>query len=74
VLLEGELVPALIYYRCANPAHQQPSGNKSDTLTIHEKKWAYCAHDIRAKGHQWVDTGGLTIDQLRSAQRRAPQK
>ena len=64
---------ALVYYRCANPKHQQGNADKSDTLTIHEGKWAYCAHDIRAKGHVWAPTGGVTIEQVRSAQRRPAQ-
>lgn len=65
---------ALIYYRCTNPAHHQAASNKSDTLTIHEGKWAYCGHDIRAKGHVWTATNGVTLEQVRSAQRRAPQQ
>ena len=65
---------ALIFFRCTNPAHQQAASNKSDTLTIHERKWAYCAHDIRAKGHVWTATNGITIEQVRSAQRRTPQQ
>jgi hypothetical protein len=64
---------ALVHFRCVNPKHQQPAGSKSDTLTIHEGKWAFCAHDIRAKDHEWTDTGGVSLEQLRSAQRRAPQ-
>jgi hypothetical protein len=64
---------AIVHFRCTNPKHQQTGGNKSDTLTIHEGKWAFCAHDIRAKGHDWAPTGGMTIEQVRSAQRRAPQ-
>lgn len=65
---------ALIYYRCTNPKHQQASSNKSDTLTIHDKKWAYCPHDIREAGHEWADTGGVTLEQVRLAQRRPPQQ
>ena len=65
---------AMIYFRCTNPAHQHASSNKSDMLTIHEGKWAYCGHDIRAKGHTWAPTGGQTLEQVRSAQRRTPQQ
>ena len=64
---------ALIYFRCTNPKHRDSAGNKSDTLTIHEGKWAYCGHDIRAKGHEWTATNGITLEQVRSAQRRATQ-
>ena len=56
----------LIHYRCTAPTHQQPqAGTKSDTLTIHEGKWAYCPRDIRAKGHQWAETGGVTLNEVR---------
>ena len=65
---------ALIHYRCSNPAHQQSNGNTSDTLTVHEGKWAYCAFDIRAKDHQWIETGGVPLEQARLAQRRPLQK
>ena len=65
---------ALVYYRCTNPKHQQGSGDKSDTLTIHEGKWAYCPHDIRAKDHQWTETGGLPLEDVRLAQRRPPKE
>jgi hypothetical protein len=61
---------ALIHYRCAAAAHQELRGRESDTLTIHEGKWAYCAHDIRAKGHEWTETGGQTFSQVRLGQRR----
>ena len=57
--------PALVHYRCANPKHQDGAGSNSDTLTIHEKQWAYCPHDIRAKGHEWVATGGLPLMEVR---------
>lgn len=60
---------ALIHFRCATPAHQRAKAGISDTLTIHEGKWAYCPHDIRAKDHAWVDAGGVTLEQLRSGQR-----
>lgn len=65
---------ALIHYRCSNLKHQQPSGNTSDTLTINEGKWAYCPHDIREKGHEWSETGGVSLEQARLAQRRPLQQ
>jgi hypothetical protein len=55
----------LIHYRCVAPKHQTAPGSQSDTLTIHEGKWAYCPHDIRAKGHEWSDTGGVTLTDVR---------
>ncbi|HEY3218734.1 MAG TPA: hypothetical protein VGK15_06580 [Candidatus Limnocylindria bacterium] len=61
---------ALVHYRCASAKHQLLRGAESDTLTIHQGKWAYCPHDIRAKGHEWTATGGQTLAQLRLGQRR----
>ena len=55
----------LVHYRCVNPEHQEPPGSKSDTLTIHEGKWAYCPRDIRAKAHDWQETGGMTLTELK---------
>jgi hypothetical protein len=51
-------------------AHQEFSGHESDTLTIHEGKWAYCPHDVRAQGHEWTETGGQTLAEVRLRQRR----
>lgn len=61
---------ALVHFRCAAASHQALRGRESDTLTIHEGKWAYCPHDIRAKGHQWTETGGQTLSHVRLGQRR----
>ena len=57
---------ALIHYRCVAVAHREPRAQgPSDLLTVHEGKWAYCPHDIRAKGHDWKETGGLTVNETR---------
>ena len=55
----------LIFFRCVNAKHQELRGRESDTLTIHQGKWAYCPHDIRVKGHQWEDTGGVALGDVR---------
>ena len=57
----------LIKYRCAKVDHQEPSAELSDTLTIHEREWAYCAFNTRARHHDWVPTGGLTYEEMRGA-------
>jgi hypothetical protein len=62
---------ALIHFRCTNTAHTQMRGVESDTLTIHLGKWAYCPHDIRSKGHVWLETGGQTLTEVRLSQRRS---
>ncbi len=64
---------ALIQYRCVADDHQEP-GSKSDTLTIHEGKWAFCPRDSRAKGHRWEDTGGVTLTEVRRIAERARMK
>ena len=51
----------LVHFRCTNPAHEQ-----SDTLTLFAGLWAYCPFNVRAGGHEWAPTGGVTIDELRS--------
>ena len=55
-----------MHFRCANPAHARPKGERSDTLTLVEGLWAYCPFDIRAADHDWRPTGGVPLDQLRN--------
>ncbi len=64
---------ALIQFRCIADDHQEP-GSKSDTLTVHEGKWAFCPRDIRAKGHRWEATGGVTLTDVRRIAERARMK
>ena len=48
-------IASLIRYRCANPDHQrQATSSLADTMTIHERSWAYCPHDVRLPGHTWT--------------------
>jgi hypothetical protein len=44
----------LIRYRCTNPDHQRATKTLSDTMTIHERSWAFCPHDVRVVGHLWA--------------------
>ena len=43
----------LIRYRCANPEHQRKTNSVSDTMTIHDRSWAYCPYDVRVSDHVW---------------------
>ena len=44
----------LIRYHCANPDHQRSAAQTlADTMTIHDRSWAYCPHDVRVPGHAW---------------------
>lgn len=57
----------LIHYVCIADAHAtRESKSSSDTLTVVTNRWAYCAFDARAEGHQWQETEGVTIEMLRS--------
>ena len=56
----------LVHFRCTQPAHDRPPATRSDTLTLVEGLWAYCPFNIRAGDHEWVPTGGVTMDSLRN--------
>lgn len=50
-------------------AHLDKNGALVDHLTIQEKEWAYCPSNVRADGHDWTPTGGVTIGELEIAVR-----
>lgn len=57
----------LVHYVCIADAHaSRDAKSSSDTLTVITNRWAYCAFDARAEGHQWQETEGVTIEMLRS--------
>ena len=56
----------LVHFTCTNPAHDRPAAQRSDTLTLFEGLWAYCRFDVRARDHEWVPTGGVTMAALLS--------
>ncbi|HYK98799.1 MAG TPA: hypothetical protein VEU77_10460 [Candidatus Acidoferrales bacterium] len=56
---------SLIQFCCVAADHQDAKGSSSDTLTIHEGKWAFCPYDIRANGHEWEATGGVSVAEVR---------
>jgi len=54
----------LIHYRCTRSEHRSGEGVR-DRLTIHERRWAFCAHDVRAGGHEWTEIpGGSELAEL----------
>lgn len=57
----------LVHFRCTNPAHMMPAEQRSDTLTLAEGLWAYCPYDVRVGDHEWVPTGGVTMEELRGS-------
>src|SRR5204862_7027064 len=50
-----------VAFICMAPAHLQMNGALVDHLTIYDKTWAYCPSDVRADGHDWKATGGVSI-------------
>jgi hypothetical protein len=47
-------IAPLIRYRCTNPEHQRTTTTVSDTMTIHERSWAFCPYDVRVADHLWA--------------------
>ncbi len=43
-------------YRCVAPAHSAAKPGV-DHITIYARKWAFCAFDSTAPGHEWRPTG-----------------
>lgn len=63
-----------IYFVCLAPEHRDGKGPDTATLTIHERKWAFCSHGAQADGHDWRPTDGVPLAELRrliDAARRA---
>ena len=44
----------LIRYHCTNPEHQRSTKALSDTMTIHDRSWAFCPYDVRVADHLWI--------------------
>jgi hypothetical protein len=57
----------LIHFRCGEPAHARPDQRVSGTVTLVEGLWAFCPMDVRADGHDWRPTGGVTMEDLLAA-------
>jgi hypothetical protein len=49
---------------CKAQAHLDQNGALVDHLTVHEKAWAYCPSNVRRDGHEWKETGGVTMGEL----------
>ena len=55
---------------CVASAHLGENGARVDHLTIVEKAWAFCGSDVRAGGHDWKPTGGVSLGELELLVRR----
>jgi hypothetical protein len=57
----------LVHFVCIADAHAtRETKSSSDTLTVVSNRWAYCAFDAKAEGHEWHETEGVTFEGLRS--------
>ena len=57
---------ARIGFICMAAQHLHLNGAPVDHLTIHHDDWAYCPCNVRATGHDWKPTGGVSIGDLES--------
>lgn len=58
-------VDAAIHWRCESPAHHEaPSRAGRGGLVVHRGRWAYCDGAVSDARHEWVETGGVSIDTL----------
>ena len=55
---------ARIGFVCTASAHLQKNGPLVDHLTIHDTAWAYCPSNVRTDGHDWKETGGVSLGDL----------
>jgi hypothetical protein len=56
-----------IQFVCNADAHATAERrSSSDTLTVVSGRWAYCPSDAKGQGHEWQETDGVTIEELRS--------
>lgn len=57
-----------IRFVCVEPQHQHAPEQFSNSLTIHENRWAFCPAGT-TKDHVWQATEPTTVDALRRAAR-----
>jgi hypothetical protein len=55
---------ARVGFFCVARAHLSQNGALVDHLTIHDQEWAYCPLNVRTDGHDWKETGGVTLSEL----------
>jgi len=53
---------ALVRFKCVRPEHAKRS--ERYTLTIHDRKWAFCRHEGAASEHDWRPIAGAQLDSL----------
>lgn len=53
---------------CVNAEHISMGKSVPDgdgTLTVVERRWAYCSAGLRNSPHEWKETGGVPFDAIR---------
>ena len=52
---------------CINGEHLRTGADVLDgsgTLTVVERRWAYCSAGLRNAPHDWKETGGVAFDSI----------
>ena len=61
---------ALVDFICVNGDHVAIGQDVPDgrgTLTVFERRWAYCSAALRNTPHDWKETGGVLFDSIHHA-------
>lgn len=53
----------LIEFRCENPRHRDNAAPGVGTITVHERKWAYCDAQEN-EGHDWKPIAAVQVELL----------
>jgi hypothetical protein len=53
---------ALVRFKCKRRDHAKRS--QRFTLTIHQRMWAFCAHEGATSEHDWVPIAGVKLQSL----------
>ena len=68
--MTGDEATAPVHLICVNEEHIQTGKSVPDgggTLTVVERRWAYCSAALRNAPHDWKETGGVSFDAIRHA-------
>lgn len=62
--------PVPVHLICIDGEHVSMGKSVPDgrgTLTVVERRWAYCSAALRNAPHDWKETGGVHLDAIRHA-------
>jgi hypothetical protein len=63
-------MPDVIRYECVAKTHQHGETIRESGLTVHRGGWAYCDTEASDIPHQWIATGGISLERLVRRPRR----